>query len=742
MNTLLRKVLSLLLCVVLLASTLFGAMAVSVATVEPTAMAEATVDTNATATPEPTVTPEATAIAETPVTAEPDVTMSPEPVTTATLETTATPVATVPSVDPTEPFLELSFYYIVANEEATVVGYTDAEVTELILPRVLGGVKVTAIGARAFTTLEKLERIALHEDVKAIAHDAFPPSLRLIAGPAGSFAQAWALEHGIAFEADATGATASPKPAETEAPTLPAESPEVPVEELPSAIELLDDTGTLDRFESEPCLLVAAQSGSTIAVTLSGPEGAEFWEIYGAVGDGEFALLATQSDASYGFAGSTTLGQTYRFKARAGKSGELYTAYSETVSVTLRPDVTVLNEPAWVDVDVLGLTWSSVSGATGYDVLLLDKDGHLIEVLPATVTGTNATVTNLPVEEVWLAVRAYVLFEGKRVVSNPSNARVMTVAYNPAPVFKSITVSQFGSVSLSWLKLPGVIEYVLSSSPYPDGSHANLYPNFNPDRTETVCSLDINGGAYYFTLQAKFPSGVTRSVAKVWMPLSAPTIVSKVYDRDEENRERCQLTWKPLSGAAGYSYGYRISGTQIYHVCGTTTADVCTATYWLDELPVSKGIQLVLYGFQYDDNGTLVKGRYENYIKHYTFASVPQIDILTQIGPREVFIKPKDTGGETNFMVYYRYGTNPSTFSDYMLNQGRCIDLPDSFSTGIQIEFWICAKSVSGVLSEESEHRTLTLSPNYGPVITYAGYTDGKSYVYWNPVPGATGYVL
>lgn len=767
MKTLLRKAQALLLCVVLLASTLSGALVMSASTGESTATAEASAtlepaaepkvtvtaeatatpepstaaEPKATATPEPAVTADATATPEPTVTAEPDITISPEPATTATPEPTATPEASVLPGDPTVPFLALGFYYTVAGEEATVVGYTDSEATELILPRTLGGVKVAAIGERAFATLENLARITLHEDVKTIAPDAFPLSLRVITGPAECFAQSWALEHGIAFEADAAEATASPEPAETETPAAPTASPEAAAEETPSAVALLDGAGTADGFESEPCALEAAQSGSAITVTLSGPADTEYWEIYGAVGDGEFALLATQPEASYRYDGPTTLGQTYHFKARAGKAEGLYTAYSDTASVTVRPDATVLNEPAWTDVDVLGLTWRPVSGATGYDVLLLDKDGHFQQVLPATVTGTSAKVSNLPLGEIWLAVRAYVLFEGKRVVSEPSNARVMTVASDPAPVITKTTILHGDTVYLTWLKLPGVIEYFLSGSSHPDGSAADDTGHFYADSTYGTYTLHANGGAYYITLKAVFPSGVSKSVVKVWAPLNAPTIVSKVYDRDEENRERCQLRWNPLSGAAGYIYGYREYGARSFHICGTTAANVCTATYWLDELPVGKNIQLEIYGFQYDDNGTLVEGhRLVSY--HYNFDSVPQIDILTQIGPRRIYITPKDTGGEYQFGVYYKRVGYPDIFYDYCLYMGRCIDLPYWAGTDTQLEFWIRAKSTSGEYSEESEHRTLTLSPNYGPVITSAGYENGKATIYWNQVPGATGYIL
>ena len=66
MNTLLRKVLSLLLCMVMLASILSAALAVSVVTDEPTATAEATAtpipasadEAKGTAAPAPDVTPE------------------------------------------------------------------------------------------------------------------------------------------------------------------------------------------------------------------------------------------------------------------------------------------------------------------------------------------------------------------------------------------------------------------------------------------------------------------------------------------------------------------------------------------------------------------------------------------------------------------------------------------------------------------------------------------------------------
>ena len=108
MNIRLRKTLSLLLCVVLLTSTLYGAMAVSVVTAEPSATAEAIATSvppsadeldavgavEATDTPKPSTTadPDASAAQDPAITAAPDGTVSPTPVTTASPEPTATPM--------------------------------------------------------------------------------------------------------------------------------------------------------------------------------------------------------------------------------------------------------------------------------------------------------------------------------------------------------------------------------------------------------------------------------------------------------------------------------------------------------------------------------------------------------------------------------------------------------------------------------------------------------------------------
>lgn len=123
-------------------------------------------------------------------------------------------------------------YIIIGRERATLTGYSGAA-TSVAVPAALGGVPVTAIGARAFADRRDLVSVTLPDSVSAIGKAAFsgcagltslalPASVAEIGADAfsgcdgltlgvaaGSYAEAYAQENGIDYVAGGRAAAAS-----------------------------------------------------------------------------------------------------------------------------------------------------------------------------------------------------------------------------------------------------------------------------------------------------------------------------------------------------------------------------------------------------------------------------------------------------------------------------------------------------------------------------------------------------
>lgn len=70
-------------------------------------------------------------------------------------------------------YAEGNFTYTVLNEEATIKGFSDTEVTEIIIPATLGGYPVTAIDNHAFLDLTNLTTITIPDSVVTIGDWSF-----------------------------------------------------------------------------------------------------------------------------------------------------------------------------------------------------------------------------------------------------------------------------------------------------------------------------------------------------------------------------------------------------------------------------------------------------------------------------------------------------------------------------------------------------------------------------------------
>ncbi len=196
----------------------------------------------------------------------------------------------------------------------------------------------------------------------------------------------------------------------------------------------------------------------------------------------------------------------------------------------------------------VALSWSAVSGATGYKVAYGTSSGTYGQPIDvgAALSDTVAGLTNG--QPYYFVVYAY---NGSGLLSAPS-AQQSATPVAPAPAAPTLTSEVAGnaSVALSWSAVSGATGYKVA---YGTSSGAYGQPiDIGAALTNTVAGL-TNGQPYYFVVYAYNASGLLsvpstqQSATPVAPAPNAPTLTSAAA-----GNASVALSWSAVSGATGY----------------------------------------------------------------------------------------------------------------------------------------------------------------------------------------------
>ena len=144
----------------------------------------------------------------------------------------------------------------------------------------------------------------------------------------------------------------------------------------------------------------------------------------------------------------------------------------------------------------VALSWSAVSGATGYTVKRAYVTGGPYTIV-GSATGTSYTDTNLAVGSPYY----YVVSTVSGVVEsvNSAEASATTMARPPAPSGLTATGGE-AQVALTWTASPGAANYQVKRSTTPNGSYALVASGVTG--TSFTDTGRANGTAYYYVVSA------------------------------------------------------------------------------------------------------------------------------------------------------------------------------------------------------------------------------------------------
>lgn len=230
--------------------------------------------------------------------------------------------------------------------------------------------------------------------------------------------------------------------------------------------------------------------------------------------------------------------------------GSLETTYKIVVG---KPSVTTT--PYY---NKIKISWSKVTGASGYDVLRSTTKNKGYKTIKTITSGSTTSYTDTGVtfnKTYYYVIHAYRMVNGKKVYADFSAQKAQKV--QPAtPTISSVSKSSATALKVTWGKIGGASGYVLYRSTSEKGTYSKV-ATITSGKTVTYTDKKRScGKTYYYkvrayrTVKGKKYYG---SYSAVKSGYTTPGKVSWNAVSTSYNSTSITLKWKKVSEATGYS---------------------------------------------------------------------------------------------------------------------------------------------------------------------------------------------
>lgn len=355
---------------------------------------------------------------------------------------------------------------------------------------------------------------------------------------------------------DYTPVPATDAPTATPAPT-DAEATELPEPTISIAPDELDDLIIGRALEQPTGISASYERSGRITLKWTAVEGANAYAIYYKPAWGsEYSLLGQSSGTTY----STTtprMGTVYYYRIQA-----LYVVGGQQVSQGAQSlsfpyialgDV-VIADPRGKDTSTIRLNWTSVAGATHYDVAMSLHDADDYKIVRTDLTGSLCDIRDISFNETYdfLVIPKRKLNSGDVITGLPSSNR-MVGSPMETPSFTGYEWTETG-LKLTWDAIPGAMGYVIYRRGFHETGYHKLMVSENTATTYIDTTMKPGEVYYYFVYSFRLaqPQGWRCFSLKgdigmgVWLPKTTGlTAVSA-----QENSVR--ISWAATEGANKY----------------------------------------------------------------------------------------------------------------------------------------------------------------------------------------------
>jgi fibronectin type 3 domain-containing protein len=371
----------------------------------------------------------------------------------------------------------------------------------------------------------------------------------------------------------------------------------------------------------------SVQSSSSINISWEPESGVSGYNVYRAdSSDGYYSSITSTNSTSYtntGLASNTT----YYYKVSVGYGGSSQSDYvSATTYVNAPTGVTATAQSS----DSISVSWSSVSGATGYYVYRADSSGGSYSELAST-SDASYTDTDLTSNTTYYyKVSAY-----NSVGEGGQSSSVSATTSLSVPAGVTATAQSSSSINISWEPVSGASVYNIYRATSSDGYYSNITYIYN-DTSYTDTGRASNT-AYYYKVSAGGSSQSDYVFATTYV--SAPTGVTATA----QSSDSINVSWSSVSGATGY-YVYRADSSGGSYSELASTSD---ASYTDTELTSN-----TTYYYKVSAYNSVGEGGQSSYTYATTSLSVPAGVTAEAQSPSSIYVSWEPVSGASGYYVY------------------------------------------------------------------------------------------
>jgi|GEM_PF-2044344 len=463
--------------------------------------------------------------------------------------------------------------YTITAGEAQIAGFTAPSGFDgtLVIPGQLGAVSVTSIAASAFKDCMSIQSITIPDSIVSIGAQAFSMCANLdtvsikgnITG-IGSGAFYVGDSNVISFVVPAGTTTAYQGLLTADVMGL-------------TTANITEPASIAAVLDSPAAVQAASSDYISNEITWTPVTGASGYLVYRSVSiDSGFENIGETGLTAYSDGGLTT-GTTYYYqiKAYTGTGPDMIeSAASVTVSAMPAPAAPVNLKAVSGGYSSINLTWTAVTGATGYTVYRSTSSSSGFAYL-ATSAAAGYTNKNLTTGTVYYyQIRAYTLVGTTKVYSSfTSTASAKPVTAAPAGL-KAVSTG-YNSIKLTWTASSGASGYVVYRST--SSASGFVYAGTSASAGYTNTGLTA-GTAYYYKVKAYTLVGTAKIYSEVPPVVSAAPIPAAPTNLKAVSAgyNSCNLTWTAVTGATAYSVYRSTSPSSGFAYIATAASSNCT----------------------------------------------------------------------------------------------------------------------------------------------------------------------
>ncbi len=419
-----------------------------------------------------------------------------------------------------------------------------------------------------------------------------------------------------------------------------------------------------------------------------------------------------------------TTGTTYKYRIRAYDKGLFKTTYSDYKTVSVKPVPVKVSglKAAGTSYNTVKLTWSKVSGATGYEVQQY-KSKKWVTI--KTLTARELSVSKLSLGTTYsFRVRAYRTVSKKKHYGAYSSTVKGTPQLAATSKISASGIATTGA-KVSWSKVSGAGGYQVYDPVTKKwvSTGTKTYYTFKNQKAGTSYSVKVRA---FKKVGSKTYYGKESSTVKY------KTTPAKVSGVKASGAKTTSLTvsWSKTTGAAGYQvYIYDYSGAKKWVRYSNTTG-------------TSLAIKDLKAGSKYDfrvrayvKNGSSYSyGSYSSTITAYTATAAPTGLTNGKVTATSIPLSWKAVSGAKGYEVY-----NPATKKWVDVKTATSYTV-SSLKVGTKYTFKVRAYIGSSKVYSAESSISISTAPSAATAVKASSQTTSSVAFSWTKSAGASGY--